>query len=105
MRIKDIFSPSRWKSVFTFLLRWGIKKLEGEDALDFEQVHIIEQYMFRFIKCKDCLNQGKCVNCQCAIPARMWVRHDHCSASKWGEFMSKEDWEKFKKQFNIEFKL
>jgi hypothetical protein len=105
MRIKDLFSPARWKSVLVFLLRWSLKKLEGDSALVFEEQHIIEQYMFRFIKCKPCVDAGKCVNCQCAIPAKMWVRHDHCSMGKWGEFMDESNWNNFKKQFNIEFKL
>lgn len=105
MRIKDIFSPSRWKSFSTYLLRKTLTKLEGENALVYEEVHIIEQYMFRFMKCQDCLLAGKCKHCQCELPAKMWVRHDSCSLGKWGEFMDKGTWETFKKQFNIDFKI
>lgn len=105
VRIKDFFSLERYRSVGIFLLRSALKKLEGKEAVKYEEVHIIEQYMFRIISCQTCVNNGACEHCGCAIPEKMWVRTDRCSNGKWGEFMSKEDWSNFKKAFNIKFKI
>lgn len=103
MRIKDFFSIERYKSVLTWFLRWCLVKLEGKEALDYEQVHIIEQYMFRIIQCRTCVNAGKCEHCGCHIPEKMWVRHDYCSNSKWGPFMDEDAWEKHKQKHKIIF--
>ena len=105
LRLKDFFSLSRYKSVSVYLLRQLLKLLEGKDALEFEQVHIIEQYLFRIIQCSSCVNQGSCVHCGCSIPAKMWVRTDHCSDGKWGEFMSEQDWRAFKIAKGLKFKI
>lgn len=134
IKIKDIFSPERWRSVSIYLarkyskvlfdyvekhepskksdLKPGTPIILDEDgirrintALDFEQVHIIEQYMYRFLACNKCLEEGKCINCSCAIPAKMFVRSDYCSLRYWEAFKDKETWEKYKKALGIKFNL
>jgi hypothetical protein len=133
-RLQDIISPKRWRSVSIWLARVLVTKLTKyiewcepvkisdvnigdtvtltqemkrriDTAADFEQVHIIEQYMYRFLACNTCLKEGKCVNCKCAIPERMWVRSDHCSMEYWQPFKDAETWEKWKQRLGIKFNL
>jgi hypothetical protein len=134
IKIKDIFSKDRWRAVSISLARKYSKKLfdyveryepikkselvEGEYILvtedlkriidtprDFEQVHIIEQYMYRFLACNTCLKEGSCVNCGCTTLDKMLVRSDKCSMGYWDSFKDAETWEKYKKALGIQFKL
>lgn len=134
MRVKDLVSKSRWRSVSIYFLRFLYNKLskklteiDGQlDTLkkgdtivlteeiknklnridDFEQIWIIEQYMYRFLSCKPCVLDGKCVHCKCAIPARMFVRTDHCSKHYWPEFKkTEEEWNEYKRLMNFELLL
>lgn len=110
MRFRDFFTPSRWRSFIIWVLKSIIKVLakdEVEYNLDFYE---IEQYMFRMLRCPDCVAAGECTHCGCDIKGRMMNRHDYCSAieedpTKWGPFMDKESWENFKEINKIEFKL
>jgi len=134
-QLKDFVSPDRWRSVYIWLLRWvftwtaqqinkldkvenkgnyevgsilvidNVIKAKLERIDDFEQIHIIEQYMYRFLACAPCVREGECVHCHCKIPARMFVRTDKCSKDYWAPFMGEEAWEKYKKLLNIKFLL
>lgn len=104
VRLKDFFSLARYKSVTASMLRFFLDKLEGEDT-KLEEVHVIEQYMFRLLQCPQCVKAGACQHCGCSIPEKMWVRHDHCSNYQWGPFMTKENWEKHKQTYNLKFKV
>ena len=103
MRLKDFFSIERYKSVFIRILKWLLIKLDGNQSCD--QVHVIEQYMYRFLKCKPCLDKGECLVCGCHMPAKMFVRTDYCEDAKWLPFMSETDWNNYKKLNNIKFIL
>lgn len=105
LRLKDFFSLERYKSVLVSLLRTLVVKLEGKNALVYEEPYIIEQYMFRLIQCKMCVNKGSCIHCGCSIPEKMWVREDYCSDGRWGPFMEKEEWEKHKLKYNLKFNV
>lgn len=72
---------------------------------DFERIHIIEQYMYRFLACPKCIENKACIHCNCPIPERMFVRTDHCSLGYWKEFMNKKEWEEYKEKIGIKFKL
>lgn len=134
-RLEDFFSPERWRSVYIWILRFlfseisnklnsleRLEKIEGyeigsilvidkvtkaklERIDDFERIHIIEQYMYRFLACPKCVEAKECINCHCKIPERMFVRTDKCSLDYWGPFMDEAAWEKYKKVLNIKFKL
>lgn len=100
---KDWIDPKRWKSVLIYILKYSLMKL-GDVPGELE-AHEIEQYMFRTLACKKCV-PAKCVSgCGCVGMARMNVRGDVCSLGRWGEFKSKEEWEDYKKEYNVEFNL
>lgn len=102
-KMGDWLSPARWKSVLTYLLKYLLEKLGDKPGT--LQPHEIEQYMFRILACSKCI-PSKCVSgCGCYGVARMNVRNDYCSLGRWGEFKSKEDWEDYKKQYNVKFSL
>lgn len=133
--IKYFFSPSRWRSVYVYVLRYLFNKIsnklskldlqkqsdlkEGDSILltkelinklnrvdDFERVWIIEQYMYRFLSCPKCLENKKCTECGCSIPERMFVRTDHCTKFYWQEFKTSEkEWNDYKTKMKFKFKL
>lgn len=115
MRVKDLISPRRWKSVTIFLLRWTLHKLDWVEEIKTDEVgkkeflllepHIIEQYMFRLLACSKCVKEGECVECGCHTLGRMSVQSDYCTGRRWGPFRNKEQWEEQKESFQIEFKL
>lgn len=100
---KYYFMPSRWRSVFIWLLRELLKKLDESEWTP--EVHEIEQYMYRYLTCEDCMAAGECQHsdCKCKMPARAHVRTDICPVLKWGPFYSKERWEKFCKHEGLKF--
>lgn len=104
MRLKDLITPSRWRSFTIYVLRSILKKLDGSEWTP--EVHEVEQFMYRYLICSKCLAQGRCTEpCQCLMPARMHVRTDHCPAHKWSPFKDKKDWDEYKKEEGLEFML
>ena len=104
-KLKYYFMPSRWRSVAIYLLRELLKKVDQSDWTP--EVYEIEQYMYRYLTCPDCLDAGKCLHsdCACKQPARMHVRTDVCPTLKHGPFLPKDRWEKTKKKKGIKFVL
>lgn len=101
-RVKYFFSPKRWKSFLVYILKWTLRRL-GEKDYSPER-HEVEQFMYRYLRCKDCLDQGYCKEpCQCKMPERMHVMTDHCPAYKWGSMKDKEEWNEFKKELGVQF--
>lgn len=83
----------------------------GEDN-SYLEPYEIEQYMYRLLKCPDCVKEGKCIGhfegeepCNCHTIGRMNNRKDTCSIKKWGVFQSKDNWEITKKERGIVFIL
>lgn len=103
-KFKDWLSPTRWKSVLVFVLKWLLAKL-GDTSPALLQPYEIEQYMFRIKSCEKCLPTNKCENCGCNTIARMNVTLDQCSAGRWGPFVDEASWEQAKKDLGIEFKV
>lgn len=71
----------------------------------YDEPHIIEQYMWRFLRCADCVELGNCKNCKCPTIDKMKVRSDYCKLGKWGAFMPKKEWEEFKLKLKINFNV
>lgn len=80
-----------------------VRKIELSN--DFEQVHIIEQYMYRFLSCNVCLQEGECINCHCKTLPRMLNRSDKCSMNYWEAFKDEKTWNKWKEVMGLSFKL
>ena len=104
MRLIDLVTPKRWLSVAIWLLQTVLNKL-GEDGQFTPQVHEIEQYMYRYLQCPDCLAAKQCKSCGCKIPERMHVKTDHCSEFRWGPIMDAYEWDRYKSMYNINFSL
>jgi hypothetical protein len=103
MRLKDFFTPARWKSFIVWLLKLLLRRIDGSEVyLEFWEV---EQYMYRMLKCPDCVSAGKCTHCGCHTNGRMMNRDEVCSADKWGGFMSEEEWKEYKEFNKIKFQL
>jgi hypothetical protein len=64
-----------------------------------------EQVVYRSIKCSECVKEGKCKHCGCAMPAATLSPDNFCSEGKWGPMMDTKGWNRFKELHQIDFKL
>lgn len=105
-RIKYFFQPDRWRAFTIHLLRKLLARLDQSSYTP--EVHEVEQFMYRYLKCADCMEAGTCVHsdCHCGMPARAHVRTDFCPTLKWGPMKpTAEEWKIFKKGSNVQFSL
>lgn len=69
-----------------------------------EPSYITEQSIYRLEQIKEkspkCLELGSCVNCGCDVNSKSFESQG-CEFGCYGERLSKEDWETFKKQNNV----
>ena len=63
--------------------------------------HIKEQVAYRATICKECVDAGKCTYCGCKVPGKLYVKESCNKGERFPNLMSKEDWEKFKNENNI----
>lgn len=79
--------------------------IEGNIRLKTKSIqpqHIKEQIAFRLLKCSDdCAILKQCVVCGCDFPDRAYST-ESCNTGRFPNFMSRIDWEEFKKDKNIE---
>lgn len=79
--------------------------IEGNTRLftkEMQPDHIKQQIAYRMLICKDdCAKNGKCIKCGCSYPGRVYTSQS-CNTDRFPDFMSRIDWEKFKKDNNIE---
>lgn len=103
--IKYLLSPDRWRSYLIYLLRTLLQKLDGSDWSP--QRWEVEQLMYRYITCEDCMEVGKCIHsdCGCKMPERAHVRTDFCPTKKWGPQLNEQGWDNFKRVRNLKFKI
>lgn len=64
--------------------------------------YIKEQAVCRAVSCLECLNAGACTECGCATPQMFYAPKKEDSKGRWGEMLSKEDWEKYKEEHQLE---
>jgi len=100
---EDIFSPSRWKAVYVWLIKKQLKYF-GEDTTYLTKDQLL-QYAYRVSQCGDCLQAGKCVNCGCDTEGRMNGITDSCSAGKWSQMLTKEELDNFLKDNEYKFNV
>ena len=79
--------------------------IEGNSRLflnDLQPTHIKQQISYRMLLCKDdCAKTGHCIKCGCDYPGRIYTT-ESCNTDRFPDFMSRIDWEEFKKDKNIE---
>jgi len=107
MKAKYFFMPDRWRSYFIYLLQTLLKKLDGSSWAP--EQHVVEQLMYRYIECSDCVEAGKCIHsdCECLMPERANVKTDICPTKppKWGPVLDKKLWNDYKISEGIYFNL
>lgn len=103
MKLKYYFMPDRWRAYSIYLLQKLLRRLGEADYVP--EVHEVEQYMYRYLTCPECMAESKCVksDCGCKMPERAHVRTDFCPTYKWGPFKDKESWKEFKYNNEIQF--
>ena len=79
--------------------------IEGNTRLFTKSIqpdHIKQQISYRMLLCKDdCAKEGHCIKCGCDYPGRVYTS-ESCNKDRFPDFMSRIDWEEFKKDKNIE---
>ena len=67
--------------------------------------HKKEQVLYRMEACKDtCTPKGKCEECGCAVPGKLFATRSCNKGKKFPDLMSMEQWEMYKKTNKIEIK-
>lgn len=62
-----------------------------------------EQIAYRMLQCKDdCRINKRCTYCGCDYPGKLYVEESCNKGERFPDLMNKRDWEKFKKDNNIE---
>lgn len=78
--------------------------IEGNIRLKTKSIqpsHVKEQIAYRLLICKDdCDVKGECIICGCDFPDRAYST-ESCNPNRFPNFMSKLEWDKFKKDNNI----
>ena len=96
---KDILDPDKWRAWASWMLKVGLQKLGSSEIL--LEHWEIEQYMYRLIMCKDCIDAGKCAHCGCDIMGLISDQKSSCSAGKWAPMLPDYQWEDFKEKHGI----
>lgn len=73
------------------------------DHLDLLPTYEREQVLYRSQICEsDCVKLGYCIYCGCDIPGKLYVNESCNGGERFPNLMSKDKWEKFKSENNIE---
>ena len=73
------------------------------DKLDVLPKYYKEQVVWRMSFCKDsCLIEGKCEYCGCDAEKKLYVEESCNKGEKFPDLMTKEEWEEYKKENNID---
>lgn len=95
MKIKDLLNL---KNITSFIEGNGKYFL---DKLSPEPQYLKEQRIYRLSKCnEDCLVTGKCVICKCPPHKKVFV-NESCNPDRFPDIMNEENWDKFKKENNL----
>lgn len=71
------------------------------DTLNLKPEWFKEQIAYRALQCGDCLKQGKCKECGCAVPGKFYVKTSCNKGERFPDLMNQEQWEEFKRQNNM----
>ena len=99
--LKDALNPDKW----SVMLEDKTLKKEGFHIPHNEMISWAEQLQYRLIVCAPCVKRGSCEHCGCDTPDAMLTPSNWCSAGHWDKYMAPEEWEKYKKENNIEFTI
>jgi len=64
-------------------------------------VHEEEQALLRAFLCKPCVENGKCLVCNCTTPNMFFAPQKKDSLQRWAEFLSPSQWEALKNHYHL----
>lgn len=101
--LKDLTDPSRIKNYLDG------SKIEKEGIhLDYDEIQsYCEQLVYRLSNagCADCVKSGNCAHCGCEVPLSMMVKPYECSGGNFVGMMEPKQWEEYKKETGLYFKI
>ena len=101
MKLKDFFNS---QNIMNFLQgNYYLLKYRLNDSSI--EKHVKEQALYRAELCKECLEEGKCLGCNCSTPGLFFAPNKEDHEGRWGKMLSFEKWEEFKKQNDISIHL
>ena len=75
------------------------------DKFNLLEPHIKEQFWYRFNKSNPtCINEGRCIDCGCAVPKMFFSSSKSCNFCGWGPMLTEEEWEIQKRTLQEEIK-
>ena len=95
--LKDILNPKKWVA---YLSEPPNISEDSKAGLGY-----CEQVVYRSVMCSDCVSAGSCHHCGCAMPKSILVKENWCSAGKWSNMMSDDEWNDYKRITNLKFKI
>lgn len=97
IRWVDCLDPRKWISVVV-----------GNSLMLLVPPHILEQMALRVYdpECKECVQNGKCFDCGCDMPAKAYDPNQVCSRGNWGKIIwDKRDFLHWKSQVSYKIKV
>lgn len=102
---KHIFSPARWKAVYSWLLKKELKRVEPDQTNRILLTpNELLQIANRVAMCEECVQRGKCVSCNCDIGGAMSDKNLSCSEGKWGPMKTEEEMNESRQEQYYNFK-
>jgi hypothetical protein len=96
-RLKDAINPLKWLSV-----------LRAAIVMRLLAPHIVEQLALRLYdaECSRCVDNGRCFDCGCAMPAKAMDPFASCSKGNWGPIVfSKKRYSSIRKKYPIKITI
>lgn len=95
--LKDVLNPEVWSAYSDW------KQIEKEGLLlKAEDIDAFcEQYVYRKLKCPECVSKGKCVDCNCPTIPKMVTAESKCTMGFWDKMLPPDEWEQHKKDNGI----
>lgn len=71
------------------------------DKLNLQPEWYKEQIAYRMLICRDCLSKGKCKECGCDVPGKLYVAKSCNKGERFPDLMSEQEWIIFKHKNGI----
>lgn len=98
-KLKDWVNPQKWLSV--------LRSVNNQKKVI--PLHEMEQYVYRKLVCRPCVENGNCLYCGCTTLPKMMDPKGVCdnveTGFRWGPVMSKETWENYKRKTGTDLQL
>lgn len=93
-----ILSLKRWKAVYLWFLKKELKRVDPDETNRLLlTTNELLQIANRVARCEECVQKGKCVNCNCDVAGAMSDKNISCSNLEWGPMKSEEEMNELRK--------